>query len=147
MYAITTDEALDIVKKHEHCTLPKEEWTHESHLIVGMYVVLNYGKNAFVEMKRRVWNYNEARGKGNNGTGFHTTLTLFWLWAIRQFCLEKNITEFNDNALDELLFDENLANRKLIEEYYDEVLLYISRNEYVLSDLKPMPGADYFFIP
>ena len=147
MYLMTTAEALKIVTAHEQTTLPKEEWTHEAHLIVGMYVVLNYGENAYREMKRRVWQYNEVRGKGNNGTGFHTTLTVFWLWAIRQFCLEKNITEFHDAALDELLFDENLANRKLVEEYYDEVLIYISRNEYILSDLKPMPGVDYFLIP
>ncbi len=147
MYAITTDEALRTVKEHENCTLSKEEWTHETHLIVGLYVVLHYGRNAFQEMKRRVWQYNEAKGKGNNGTGFHTTLTLFWLWAIHRFRLEKNITGFNEQSLDELLFDENLANRKLIEQYYDEVLLYISRSEYILSDLKPMPGIDYFLLP
>ena len=147
MYLMTTQEALRIVTLHEDATLPKEEWTHEAHLIVALYVVLNYGKNAFAEMKRRIWHYNEACGKGNKGTGFHVTLTVFWLWAVHRFCLEKNIIEFDDAALDELLFDEDLANRKLIEDYYDEVLLYISRNEYILSDLKPMNGADYFLIP
>ena len=147
MYLLTTQEAIQIIKTHEDATLPKEEWTHEAHLIVALYVVLRYGKNAFTEMKRRIWNYNEVCGKGNNGTGFHVTLTLFWLWAVYSFCLEKNITVFDDAALDEILFEENLANRKLIEEYYDEVLLYISRNEYILSDLKPMKGVDYFLIP
>ena len=147
MYLITTQEALRIIETHENATLPREEWTHEAHLIVALYVVLNYGKDSFVEMKRRVWHYNEVCGKGNNGTGFHVTVTVFWLWVVRCFCLEKNITEFNNAALDELLYDENLANRKLIENYYDEVLLYISRNEYILSDLKPMNGVDYFLNP
>lgn len=146
MYAISTQEALELVTAHEQCTLPKEKWTHEAHLIVGLYVVLHYGKNAFIEMKRRVWQYNELKGRGNKGTGFHTTLTLFWVWAVRQFCAEKKITAFDEVSLDELLFDENLADRKLIEAYYDEVLIYISRNEYILSDLKPMPDADCFLL-
>ncbi len=146
-YAITTTEALAIIEAHFEATLPRDEWTHEAHLIVGMYLVLNYQKQAVLEMKRRVWNYNEVRGKGNNGTGYHHTLTVFWIWAVRKFMLENNITAFDDEALDKLIFDEELAKRRLVEDYYDEVMLILSRREYFLSDLQPMPDVDYFEIP
>ena len=146
-YAITTPEALRIVEAHNAATLPREEWTHEAHLIVGMYVVLTYDRQAVLEMKKRVWRYNEIKGKGNNGTGYHHTLTVFWIWAIRKFILENNITKFDEEALDKLIFNEELARRNLIEEFYDEVMLLLSRREYFLSDLKPMEDVEYFEIP
>ncbi len=146
-YAISTSEALKIIETHNAGTLPRDEWTHEAHLMVGLYVVLNYDKHAVLEMKKRVWNYNEAKGKGNNGTGYHHTLTVFWIWVIRNFILENNIIIFDEDALDKLLFDEELARRNLVEDYYDEVMLLLSRREYFLPDLKPMPNVDYFKIP
>ncbi len=146
-YAITTPEALRIVETHNDATLPREEWTHEAHLIVGMYVVLTYDRQAVLEMKKRVWRYNEIKGKGNKGTGYHHTLTVFWIWAIHKFILENNITKFDEEALDKLIFNEELARRNLIEDYYDEVMLLLSRREYFLSDLKPMKDVAYFEIP
>ncbi len=146
-YAISTSEALRIIEAHNAGTLPRDEWTHEAHLMVGLFVVLNSGKQAVLEMKKRVWNYNEVKGKGNNGTGYHHTLTVFWIWAIRNFIFENNITTFDEEALDKLLFDEELTRRILVEDYYDEVILLLSRREYFHSDLKPMLHVEYFEIP
>ena len=146
-YAITEREALRIIEAHNAAILPRDEWTHEAHLMVGLYVVLTYGKHAVLEMKKRVWNYNEIKGKGNKGTGYHHTLTVFWIWVIRKFVLENDITKFDDEALDKLIFDEELARRNLIEDYYDEVMLLLSRREYFLSDIKPMADVEYFVIP
>ena len=98
-------------------------------------------------MKRRVWNYNEVKGTGNNGTGYHHTLTVFWIWAIRKFVTDNYIATFDEEALDKLIFDEALARRTLIEDYYDEVMLLLSRREYFISDLKPMQDVEYFEIP
>ena len=146
-YAISTAEALKIIDEHDAGTLPRDEWTHEAHLMVGLFVVLNYNKQAVLEMKKRVWNYNELKGKGNDGTGYHHTLTVFWIWAIQKFTLENNITTFDEEALDKLIFDEELSRRNSVEDYYDEVLLLLSRREYFLSDLNPMPNVEYFEIP
>ncbi len=146
-YLITKEQGLAYVQGIENCTLPREEWTHEAHLIVGLFMVLSYQKRALPEMRKRIWQYNEIKGKGNDGTGYHETLTVFWLWAVRRFCLEKNIATFDNDALDELLFDETLSRRKLVETYYHPAILLspYARKHYQPSDLDIMEGVDYFF--
>jgi hypothetical protein len=145
-YLITTQEAYRYVAQFEDCTLPKEKWTHEMHLIVGMYIVLTYKERAVSEMKERIWRYNEAVGKGNDNTGYHHTLTVFWLWRVKKFCDEKGITQFNEEAVDELIFDETLAKRKMVEDYYHIAVLMspFARRQYVPADLKDMEGVEYF---
>ena len=146
-YLITKEQALEYVQGIENCTLPREKWTHEAHLMVGLFMFLAYQKKALTEMRKRIWQYNEITGKGNDNTGYHETLTVFWLWAVQQFCLEKNITTFDDDAIDLLLFDETLAQRKLIEDYYHPAVLMspYARKHYQPSDLKEMEDVAFFF--
>jgi hypothetical protein len=146
MYLVTTAEALEYVRQFEDCTLPREKWTHEMHLIVGMYIVLTYRQNAVAEMKKRIWRYNEAKGKGNDNTGYHETLTVFWLWVVRRFCQEKGFTTFDEVGIDELIFDETLAKRKLVEEYYHIAVLMspYARKHFCPPEFKDMEGVEYF---
>jgi hypothetical protein len=145
-YLIEKEQALEIVRGIEECTLPREEWTHEKHLIVGLFMVLAYKHKALQAMKTRIWQYNEITGKGNKNTGYHHTLTVFWLWAVRQFCLEKNITEFENDAIDELIFNERLARRALIEDYYHPAILLspYARKNFEYPDMQDMEDVDYF---
>jgi hypothetical protein len=147
-YLISKEEGLEYVQGIENCTLPREKWTHEAHLIVGLFMVLSYQKKALPEMRKRIWQYNELTGKGNDNTGYHETLTVFWLWAVYRFCLEKNLTTFDEVALDELIYDETLAKRKLVEAYYHPAVLMspYARKHYQMSDLKEMEGIEYFFL-
>ena len=73
-------------------------------------------------------------------------MTVFWLWAIKQFCEEKGITQFDVDAIDELLFYEPLSRRNLVEDYYSEAILLLpeARRRYIRPDEKPMKGVDYF---
>jgi hypothetical protein len=141
---MTTKEAYRYIAQLEDCTLPTNKWTHNMHLITGLYIYLSFGKQALPEMKERIWRYNEAIGKGNKETGYHKTLTVFWLWAVRQFCLKNNITAFTDAAIQALLGDASLQNRKLAEDYYDEIDLYLSRKHFVYPSLDTMEEIDYF---
>jgi hypothetical protein len=146
MYLISTKQALSYVARLEDCSLPRQEWTHEVHLIVGLYMVLNYKEKAFDAMKERIWRYNEVIGKGNTNTGFHATLTIFWLWAVKHFCDEKSITKFDEVAVDELLFYEPLSKRKMVEEYYHPAILMspYARRQFDFPDLQDMDGVEYF---
>lgn len=146
MYLISTKEAYNYVARFEDCTLPREKWTHEMHLIVGMYIVLTYKEKALSAMKERIWRYNEVMGKGNNGTGYHETLTVFWLWVVKRFCDEKGITTFDEKSIDELIYDETLAQRKLVEDYYHPAILMSphARRAFDYPDLKDMEGVAYF---
>jgi hypothetical protein len=141
---MTIREAYRYLAQLEDCTLPRAKWTHEMHLTTGLYIVLSYGKQALPEMKKRIWRYNEVMGKGNDGTGYHDTLTVFWLWAVRQFILKNNIIEFNENALNLLLSNAALKNRKMAEDYYEEIDLIFSRRRFMHPPLQEMAGVDYF---
>ena len=146
MYLISTKQAYNYVARFEDCSLPKSEWTHEMHLIVGMYMVLKYKQDALPEMKKRIGRYNEIQGKGNDGTGYHETLTVFWLWAVKRFCDEKSITCFDEKAVDELIYYEPLSRRKLVEEYYHPAILMspYARRQFDYPDLQEMEGVEYF---
>ncbi len=146
-YAISIEQAERLVQKFESGMLLKSEWTHEAHLIVGLKILLTYKEQAFPEMKKRIIRFNESIGTINSeSSGYHETLTVFWLWAIKQFCEEKGITEFDVDAIDELLFYEPLAQRKLVEDYYSEAILLLpeARRKFIRPDEKPMRGVDYF---
>lgn len=141
---MTLREAYRRIAQLEDCTLPMRNWTHNMHLITGLYIYLSYNRNALAEMKERIWRYNDAVGKGNNETGYHETLTVFWLWAVRQFCLENSIQQFDETAMNTLLNDAVLQNRKLVENYYAEIDLYISRRRFMQPSLKEMVDVEYF---
>jgi hypothetical protein len=141
---MTLREAYRYIGQLEDCTLPRTKWTHDMHLVTAMYVVLSYGKQALPEMKKRIWQYNDVMGKGNDGTGYHDTLTVFWLWAVRQFLLENNIVSFSEHAIEKLLAETALKNRKIAEDYYEEVDLFLTRRRFTYSTLKEMDGVEYF---
>ena len=147
MYAFSLEQAENLIQQFENGTLPKSEWTHEAHLIVGLKMVLTYKEQAFSEMKKRIIRFNESIGTINSeSSGYHETLTVFWLWAIKQFCEEKGIRQFDVAAVDELLFYEPLSRRKLVEDYYSEVILLLpeARRRFIRPDEKPMRGVEYF---
>jgi hypothetical protein len=146
MYLISTKEALKYVHQLEDATLPLDKWSHGMHLLVGLYIVLNYKEEALPAMRERIWRYNEIKGKGNDNKGYHETLTVFWLWAVRQFALENNITTFDEVSVDLLIFDETLGKRKLIEEYYHIAVLMspYARRHFEYPEFKDMEGVDYF---
>jgi hypothetical protein len=76
----------------ESKTLPKERWTHEAHLSVGLAVVYaNPDLPAAVERLRTlISGYNESIGGQNTDTGgYHHTLTGFYVWAIDRFLSER----------------------------------------------------------
>ena len=148
MYAFSLEQAENLIQQFENGTLPKSEWTHEAHLIVGLKMVMTYKEQAFSEMKKRIIRFNESIGTINSeSSGYHETLTVFWLWAIQQFCNEKGITQFDVAAVDELLFYEPLSRRKLVEDYYSEVILLLpeARRRFIRPDEKPMRGVAYLF--
>jgi hypothetical protein len=141
---MTIKDAYRHIAQLEDCTLPYKKWTHNMHLVTGLYIYLTYGSRALPAMKERIWRFNEVIGKGNDGTGYHDTLTVFWLWAVRQFCKKQDITHFDQVAIDALLADPTMQNRKMAEEYYEEIDLIFSRRRFMLPSLQDMEDVEYF---
>ena len=113
-------DAEALVQGFTGCTLPKSEWTHEAHLMAGLYMQVHFGEKAIDEMRLRIRRYNEATGSVNDDqNGYHETLTVFWLWAIRRFCSDENgDLHWNQQSLDHLLTCEELADRNLWKAHY-----------------------------
>jgi hypothetical protein len=83
----TTDEILSLVRRFEDCTLPRAEWTHAAHLTVALWHLLQFDwPEASARVRRGIKRYNAAHGIRTTPTGgYHETLTLFWLRAVRTF--------------------------------------------------------------
>ena len=147
MYLITTEEANSLVEKWETGQMDKETWTHEMHLIMGHAMIVRFGRNALPAMRERILRHNEAVGIINSdSTGYHETLTVYWLWLIRNFMLDKNLTAFDEVTIDELVFEESLAKRNDWLKFYKEETIksVAARRGFVAPECGEMVGVDWF---
>jgi hypothetical protein len=140
LYALADAERL--LQGFNDCTLPKAEWTHEAHLIGGLWALACFGDGALDEMRARIRRFNESVGGVNDDhNGYHETLTVFWLWALREmFADEDGKVCWDQDALDDLLFDETLADRNLWAQYYskERMMTVEARRGFVPPDLQEM---------
>ncbi len=141
-FLFALSDAENLLKGFNDCTLPKEEWTHEAHLIGGLWMLAKFGDKALDEMRTRIRRFNESVGGVNDdNNGYHETLTVFWLWAIREMLGDDDGRLYwNQESLDDLVFDETLSDRNLWSEFYskEKMMSVEARLGYVAPDLKPM---------
>lgn len=78
---------MKVVEGFRNRTLPKEEWTHEAHLVTALWFHVNHSPlEAICYLRTGIAAYNEATGGKNTHTdGYHETLTLFWCRTISHF--------------------------------------------------------------
>jgi hypothetical protein len=139
----TVEEVNLLVNRFEERTLPKTEWTHAAHLTVGLYYCFHYpfgtAKNL---MSDGIYWLNDAHGTPNTETsGYHETLTVFWLKTIAAF-----ISENKEEKSLVVLANNLLAvcnDTKLPLKYYSRELLFSTeaRLNYVEPDLEKFPLA------
>lgn len=143
-YLFPLAEAEALVAGFTDCTLPKGDWTHEAHLITGLKLLSQFGENTLPEMRRRLLRYNESVGGVNDDhNGYHETMTAFWLWLLkRKFAGPNGIVNWNQETLDDLLFDENLADRNCWLEFYskERMTSVAARRCFVPPDKKDLEG-------
>ena len=109
----------NFIGQFERGTLPKAMWTHRAHLAVGTWYLVNFPeKIAIGRVRTGIQHYNRCVGTANTpSSGYHETLTLFWLRTIRRFLLE------NDGMGDKLkavrgVVEEFGGQRDLFKQYY-----------------------------
>jgi hypothetical protein len=108
-------------------TLPKAHWTHEAHLRVGLWHVLNHGaSDALTLLRERIRAYNESVGTKNSETsGYHETITQFYVLMICKFLRESDRHLPVDELSTLLLAD--YGERELALQYYSRELLFSIR--------------------
>jgi hypothetical protein len=116
------DAAEELVQSFLDCTMDKADWTHEAHLVVGLYMVTHYPHDALSPMREAIIRFNESVGTINSDTsGYHETLTHFWLEHIRKHCTANDGTlMWDQETLDYMLFNRELTNRNAWVDVYGE---------------------------
>jgi hypothetical protein len=139
----TDEEVIELAKSFEERTLPKAEWTHAAHLVVGLYYCyrhpLGVAKNL---MSDGIYRLNDAHGTPNTETsGYHETLTSFWLRTVAKY-LESTGREAGLAALANGLV-ASLNDAKLPLKYYSRERLFsvAARLNYVEPDLQDLPHS------
>jgi hypothetical protein len=116
----TETEITDIVRGFETGTLPRNEFSHSSHLIVALYYVRQMPVDEAID-KMRAGLMNHLRLVGVDFTKenpYHETLTVFWMRTIADFNTSKNGASLLDTANEMVeIFDKNYPNKFYSREY------------------------------
>jgi len=135
-----SNDGKELVESFLHCNLAKEKYTHAAHILSGFYLFCTHGKTAFVLMEKHIMLYNMAVGTVNSDdSGFHKTITFFWMKAIEQFSKTLNHLSFSDENI-RVIYDSALMDKNLPLNFYSREYLFTkkARKEIVEPDLKPI---------
>lgn len=80
----TLEDIESFIREFETCRLPKTRWTHEAHLVVGLWYLSHHSpEDALAMVRNRIRAYNEATGTQNtDSNGYHETITRLFLHGI-----------------------------------------------------------------
>ena len=112
------DEIRTLVEAFEACTFHPSEFRHYQHLTVALWYVLHLPFDEAAERTRTgIRRLAATYGK----TGYHETITEFWLRAVRSFLASAR----RDNSVAILANQliEKYSDKNLILEYYSGELL------------------------
>ena len=71
----------------ENGTYPKAMWTHQAHVVMAAHYLTSHPVCEATRIIRgRIPAYNVAQGGQNtDDSGYHETLTIFWIWVVAGF--------------------------------------------------------------
>ncbi|XP_046553751.1 uncharacterized protein LOC124263211 [Haliotis rubra] len=125
------------IKAFEDATLPFEDWTHEAHLRMAWNYLREYGHDgATPYIKLGIQKFNE-QNKSKLKTGYHETLTLFFIhvvWDALQRCPGDEFEAFLQQS-------QHLVDKNLPFQYYNKDTLFRedARHKFVAPDKKSLP--------
>jgi hypothetical protein len=134
-------EIMEVVDGFRNRTLPAPRWTHQAHLTVGLWHVLNRPADTVLdEIRRGIIAYNEAVGTPNSDTrGYHETVTAFYVWAIRRYLREAAARPALLELTNRLLVSPFASKSYPFEFYSRERLLSVdARHAWLGPDLRPL---------
>jgi hypothetical protein len=138
------EDIAQFVRDFEACTLPKPRWTHQAHLLVGLwYLSMHTPGEALNLVRERIRAYNLAVGTPNTDhSGYHETLTRLYLNGIAAH-LARHSAESLPRAL-ALLLATPLARSDWPLQFYTRKRLFSvqARREWVEPDLPCDAPAD-----
>lgn len=137
------EEIVNLVKAFQNCTLPRSEWTHQAHLIIALWYLTHYSRLEAIKcIRERIQNYNNALGiKTTKDSGYHETITLFWVKIMFQYLTVKG----KNSSLVDLVngLSQYNENPRLPLAYYssDRLMSWQARQNWVEPDLKSLNNS------
>jgi hypothetical protein len=138
MYFKDDEEIFDLVRRFESCAIRPEDFRHYQHLTVALWYVREFPYDlASEKMRAGIQKLAAAYGK----TGYHETITLFWLAIVRDFAETSGPAESLCDSANRLA--ASCTGKNVINEYYSADLLATSeaKERWVEPDLKSLPRA------
>lgn len=134
----TKGEIHSLITRFETQQLPKEEWTHEAHLVVAIWYSSKYSIEQSLELVRVfITRYNESVGTLNTVTGgYHESITKFWLLVANDFLKSKSFESVSHACND--FINSKKGNRAYPMEFYSRERLFSveARQNWIEPDLK-----------
>ncbi|MFP5378855.1 MAG: hypothetical protein ACLGHP_03730, partial [Vicinamibacteria bacterium] len=130
-----------LVSRFTSRTLPKAEWTHEAHLLVGLWHVHRYGEaEALARLREGIRRLNDAHGTPNTpSSGYHETITRAYVTLLADFLASGPAGRTIETRAGELLASP-LAARDALLRYYSRERLFSpeARTRWLAPDGAPL---------
>lgn len=127
-----------LVSQFQNQTLPLPAWTHRAHLSVAAWYLMNYSlEEATCYLRSGIITYNNAVGTINSPeSGYHETLTLFWIKAVQGFIQKNPGMDIETHCRH--FFDSDFGTSAFPLQYYSREVLFSTRARafWVAPDLK-----------
>lgn len=77
----------DLAARFAECRIAQDEWTHQAHLVVGLWHVHRYGADRALDLLRAgIHRLNDSHGTPNTPTrGYHETITRAYVHLLSLF--------------------------------------------------------------
>ena len=138
MKKLSTEEINRLVSQFSNKTLPKNQWTHQAHIVVGLWHNYHYDFDEALELvKSKIKAYNLSVGTANmDDSGYHETITIFWMRLTKFFLMDHPNKEIEEIC--NLFLKSTYASKTYPFEYYSRECLFNkkARKEWVDGDLK-----------
>ena len=129
-----------LIHAFQEGSLPRSQWTHEAHLMVALwYLFYDSEQEAINAIRNGIKLYNSVQGiETTKNSGYHETLTLFWVRTIRQYLADESQNRSIVHLANGLI--AKYADRTLPFRYYtrDRLMSWEARNNWVEPDMRAM---------
>lgn len=136
----TADDIERLISEFESCSLPRERWTHQAHLTVGLWYLLRHEKGLATRfIRQKIRRYNRAHGiVTTKESGYHETITLFFIRVVSKYLNEAQADSSIVELLDGLI--DSYGDKNLPLAYYskERLMSWEARTRWVEPDLKPL---------
>lgn len=139
---MSTGQTDQVVKQFFAHSLPKDQWTHEAHLRVGLWHLLRFSREeALNQVRSAIKSFNPSIGVSNTDTsGYHETVTHFYIWMIDRFLSQQETSRPIDDLAEDMLATIGRSGG-IHSEYFSKGRFASNegRHNLIEPDLKPLP--------